>query len=74
MSTTAIVWFVVALLTVTVALVTAISLIRHVILLGRAAGRFRSEAGPIAEEISELGGRASSRPRRRGPDGSSNRR
>jgi hypothetical protein len=71
-STTALVWFLVGLLTLTVALVILISLIRHVIKLGRAAGRFRSEVGPIGQEISELGGRASSRPRRTGPDRSSN--
>jgi Na+-transporting methylmalonyl-CoA/oxaloacetate decarboxylase gamma subunit len=69
MTTTALVWLVIGLLTVVAVLALLIALIRHVLVLGRAARRFQEEVTPIAEDISALSDRASSRPKglRRGP-------
>jgi hypothetical protein len=69
MTTTALIWLVIGLLTIVAVLALLIALIRHVLVLGRAARRFQEEVTPIAEDISALTDRASNRPRRlrRGP-------
>ena len=69
MTTTALVWFVVGLVSIVAVLAVLIALIRHLFVLGRAAKRFQAEVGPLAEDISTLSGAASSRSRRlpRGP-------
>jgi hypothetical protein len=41
-----------------------VALIRHVLVLGRALGRFGDEVGPIAREISQQADRASARAQR----------
>lgn len=61
MSSTAVVWLVVGLLTFAVTLSMVIALIRHVLVLGRAAGRFNDEVGAVARDVSEQSDRASSR-------------
>ncbi len=63
MTTTALVWFVIGLLTIVAILALLIALIRHLIVLGRAARRFQEEVTPIAEDISALSERASNRPK-----------
>jgi Na+-transporting methylmalonyl-CoA/oxaloacetate decarboxylase gamma subunit len=63
----AVVWLVVGLLTVTVVLALLIALIRHLIVLGRAVGRFQTEVGPIVQEITEQAYRAA--PASRNPSG-----
>ncbi len=69
MTTTALIWLVIGLLTIVAVLALLIALIRHLLVLGRAARRFQEEVTPIAEDISALTDRASNRPRglRRGP-------
>jgi hypothetical protein len=64
MTTTALVWLVVGLLSLVAVLAVLISLIRHVFVLGRAAGRFQDEVGPLTREIGELADDASGRSRR----------
>lgn len=64
MTTTALVWLVVGLLSLVAVLAVLISLIRHVFVLGRAAGRFQDEVGPLTREIGELTDAASGRSRR----------
>ena len=64
MSSAAIVWMIVGLLTLAVTLAMLIALIRHLMVLGRALGRFGDEVGPIAREITEGSDRASSRAQR----------
>lgn len=64
MSTVAIVWLIVALVCTAAVLAVLVALIRHVMVLGRALGRFQREVGPIAQEIAEAGGRAGDRSRR----------
>ena len=51
MSTVVIVWLVVGLLSATITIAMLIALIRHVLVLGRAIGRFGAEVAPIANEI-----------------------
>ena len=63
MTTTALVWLVVGLLTIVAVLALLIALIRHLLVLGRAARRFQEEVTPIAEDISALSDRASNRPK-----------
>lgn len=63
MTTTALVWFVIGLLTLVAVLALLIALVRHVMLLGRAARRFQEEVTPIAEDISAMSDRASNRPK-----------
>ena len=63
MTTTALVWLVIGLLTVVAVLALLIALNRHVLVLGRAARRFQEEVTPIAEDISALSDRASKRPK-----------
>ena len=69
MTTSALVWFVIGLLTIVAVLALLIPLIRHLMVLGRAARRFQEEVTPIAEDISALSDRASNRPKHlsRGP-------
>jgi hypothetical protein len=62
-TTTAIVWLVIGLLTIVAVSALLIALIRHLIVLGRAAKRFQEEVTPIAEDISALSDRASDRSR-----------
>ena len=64
MSSTAIVWMIVGLLTLSATIVILIALIRHLMVLGRALGRFGDEVGPVTREISEQADRASSRAQR----------
>lgn len=61
MTTTALVWLVVGLVSTVAILAMLIALIRHVIVLGRAARRFGAEITPLAQEIGELQAAASSR-------------
>lgn len=63
MTTTALVWFIIGLATVVAVLALLIALIRHLMVLGRAARRFQEEVTPIAEDISALSERASNRSR-----------
>ena len=63
MTTTALVWFVIGLLTIVAVLALLIPLVRHLMLLGRAARRFQEEVTPIAEDISAMSDRASNRPK-----------
>jgi hypothetical protein len=49
------VWLLLALLITIVLLVFAISLGRHVVLVGRTARRLQEEVGPIASEVSREG-------------------
>jgi UPF0716 family protein affecting phage T7 exclusion len=51
MTTPAIVWLVVGLVTTAAALAVLIALIRHLFVVGRALARFQSEVAPIAAEI-----------------------
>jgi hypothetical protein len=64
MSTPALVWMIVGLLTLGVTIAMLIALIRHVFVLGRAVGRFNDEVGPVAREVTEQADRASSRAQR----------
>ena len=63
MTTTALVWLVVGLLSLVAVLAVLISLIRHVFVLGRAAGRFQDALRP-ARRYPELADAASGRSRR----------
>ena len=47
MTTTALVWLVVGLLSLVAVLAVLIALVRHLFVLGRAAGRFQDEVGPL---------------------------
>ena len=69
MTTTALVWFVIGLLSVAAVLALLVALIRHLIVLGRATRRFQEEVTPLAQEISALSDRTStgSRARSRRP-------
>jgi hypothetical protein len=64
-TTPAIVWLVIGLVTTAAALAVLIALFRHLFVLGRALSRFQQEVGPVAAEIGTQAERASSRPRRR---------
>ena len=64
MTTTALVWLVVGLVSLTAVLAVLIALIRHLFVLGRAASRFQAEVSPLAREIGELADIASNRSRR----------
>jgi type VI protein secretion system component VasK len=58
-STPAIVWLAIGLVTVVALLAMTIALVRHAMLVGRTAARFRDEITPITEEIDSLRARAS---------------
>lgn len=64
MTVPAMVWLVVALLSTAAVTALLIGLVRHVIVLGRALGRFQREVSPVAEEISALGDQAAARSER----------
>lgn len=64
MSTAAIVWMIVGLLTLAVTIAILIALIRHVLVLGRTVRRFGEEVGPVAREIGEQVDRASTHTQR----------
>jgi hypothetical protein len=54
-------WFVIALVTTLVIVVVIAGLVRHAMVLGRAAERLQEEVGPLAGEIAAEGDRASAR-------------
>jgi hypothetical protein len=60
-STPAVVWLVVALLTTTLVVAMVVGLVRHLIVLFRSVSRFGREVSPLAQEIAEQAERASSR-------------
>lgn len=61
MTTPAIVWLVIGLVTTMAVLAVLIGLIRHLFVLGRALSRFRQEVGPLAAEIGTQAERGSTR-------------
>ena len=61
MTTPAIVWLVIGLVTATAVLAVLVGLIRHLFVLGRALSRFQQEVGPVAAEIGTESERASTR-------------
>ena len=63
MTTTALVWFVIGLVSIAAVTALLIALIRHLMVFGRAVRRFQEEVTPIAEDISALSDRASNRSR-----------
>jgi hypothetical protein len=60
-TTPAIVWIVIGLVTTLAVVAMVIALVRHFILLGRTLSRFQEEVTPIAGEITAGGDRASTR-------------
>lgn len=64
MSGPAIVWLIVGLITTVAVSAMLIALVRHVIVLARALGRFQQEVSPIAQDIASAGERASTRSQR----------
>jgi hypothetical protein len=52
-------WFVIVLVTTLVITVVIVGLVRHGLVVGRAAERFQEEIGPLADQIAAEGGRAS---------------
>jgi hypothetical protein len=58
MDTWLVVWLVVGLVTTVALLVMLGFLVRHVILLGRTAGRMQADLQPIAEELTAASARA----------------
>ncbi len=72
MSTVVIVWLVIGLLSAAVTTAMLIALIRHVLVLGRAIGRFGAEVSPIANEVAartQAAGDRSQRMAERSPTG-----
>lgn len=61
MTTPAIVWTVVGLVTTAAVIAVLIALVRQFILLGRTLSRFQEEVSPLAQEIAEGADRASTR-------------
>lgn len=61
MSTWLVVWLVVGLVTLVAVAAFAIFLVRHVLILGRTAGRMQDELAPLAQEISRESARAGDR-------------
>ena len=61
MSGVAVIWLVVGIVSTAAVLAVLIALVRHVLLLTRALGRFQREVSPLAAEIASNAGRASSR-------------
>jgi len=72
-STVAIVWLIVGLVSTATVIAVLIGLVRHVLVLLRALRRFSEELAPIASEISAESGRASSRTQRMSRPGSAGR-
>jgi hypothetical protein len=60
-TTPAIVWIVIGLVTTLAVVAMVVALVRHFILLGRTLSRFQEEVTPIAGEIAAGGDRASAR-------------
>lgn len=61
MSSVAIVWLIVGLVSTAALLATLIALVRHLLVLARALGRFRDEVQPAAEDIAGESQRVSDR-------------
>jgi hypothetical protein len=59
MTTPAIVWMVVGLVTTAAVIVVLVALVRQLLLLGRTLSRFQEEVSPLAEEITAGADRAS---------------
>lgn len=51
-STTAVVWVIVGLVSIAALIAMLVALVRHVLVIGRAIGRFQEEITPITDEIS----------------------
>jgi hypothetical protein len=66
MSAPFVVWIIVGLVTIVALLAVLVGLVRHVMVLSRSLGRFQREIAPIAQEIAEESGRASTRAARVG--------
>jgi hypothetical protein len=60
----AIVWLIVGLITTVAVSAMLIALVRHVIVLARALGRFQQEVSPIAQDIASAADRAATRAER----------
>lgn len=69
MSSWLLVWYLVAVVTLVGVSVFVVALIREVLSLGRTARRFREEAGPILDDLSRAGSRASERAGSMAPPG-----
>lgn len=65
MTTSALVWLIVGLVSLVAVLAVLIALVRHLLVLGRAVSRFQGEVAPLAREIGDLADLASDRSRRR---------
>ncbi|HZD16883.1 MAG TPA: hypothetical protein VE669_01955 [Actinomycetota bacterium] len=61
MSTPAVVWLVVGLVTTVAVSAMLIALVRHILVLGRALRRFQDEVAPLARDIGAEGDRAARR-------------
>jgi len=61
------VWFVIGIVSTVAVIAFLIALIRHLLVLGRAARRMQDELSPIVQEISSEGARASDRASRLRP-------
>ena len=68
MSGPAIVWLIVGLITTVAVSAMLIALVRHVLVLARALGRFQQEVGPIAQDIASAADRAATRAERGGAE------
>lgn len=68
MSVPATVWLIVGLTSTVAVSALLIALVRHVIVLARALGRFQQEVGPIAQDIASEGERAATRSQRVGAE------
>lgn len=64
MSGPAIVWLIVGLISTVAVSAMLIALVRHVIVLARALGRFQQEVSPIAQDIASEADRATTRSQR----------
>ena len=53
-STTAVVWLTIGLVTALAVIAMLVALVRHVLLIGRAAGRLNGEVAPITGEIRSI--------------------
>jgi hypothetical protein len=58
-STWLVVWFVISMVATAAVLACLVALVRHALVLGRAAERLQEEVGPLADEIATEGDRAS---------------
>lgn len=76
MSSVALVWLVIGLVTAAMVLAVLVALVRHVLVLFRTLGRFGDEVGPLVREIGQGAQQAGDHAHRRsaersfgGPDG-----